>query len=94
MNNYVVYHLHDDTSNVNGFADSCTNFKNYIKLAKEQGMKAIAFSNHSGIYDWIRKKQECDKVGIKYIHGPVVELLFMIEPMDTMVSSPLFLVLS
>ena len=67
--NYVVYHLHDDTSNVNGFADSCSNFKEYIKLAKKQGMKAIAFSNHGGIYDWIKKKQECDKAGIKYIHG-------------------------
>jgi DNA polymerase-3 subunit alpha len=67
--NYTVYHLHDDTSNCNGFADSCSNFKEYIKLAKKQNMKAIAFSNHGGIYDWIRKKQECDKAGIKYIHG-------------------------
>ncbi|WP_455717600.1 PHP domain-containing protein, partial [Anaerosporobacter sp.] len=69
MNNYVVYHLHDDTSNCNGYADSCSNFKEYIKLAKKQGMKAIAFSNHGGIYDWIKKKQECDKAGVKYIHG-------------------------
>lgn len=64
-----MYHCHDDTSNVNGFADSCTNFKEYIKLAKKNNMPAIAFSNHGGIYDWIKKKQECDKVGIKYIHG-------------------------
>lgn len=64
-----MQHLHDDTSNVNGFADSCSNFKEYIKLAKKQGMKSIAFSNHGGIYDWIKKKQECDKAGIKYIHG-------------------------
>lgn len=64
-----MQHLHDDTSNVNGFADSCSNFKEYIKLAKKQGMNAIAFSNHGGIYDWIKKKQECDKAGIKYIHG-------------------------
>jgi DNA polymerase-3 subunit alpha len=67
--NYTVYHLHDDTSNCNGFADSCSNYKEYIKLAKKQGMKAIAFSNHGGIYDWIKKKQDCDKAGIKYIHG-------------------------
>jgi DNA polymerase-3 subunit alpha len=69
MNIYTVYHLHDDTSNCNGYADSCSNFKEYIKLAKKQGMKAIAFSNHGGIYDWIKKKQECDKAGLKYIHG-------------------------
>lgn len=69
MKNYVVYHLHDDTSNCNGFADSCTGFKDYIKIAKKSGMDAIAFSNHGGIYDWVRKKQECDKAKIKYIHG-------------------------
>ncbi len=68
-NNYVVYHLHDDTSNLNGYADSCTKYTEYVKLAKKNNMSAIAFSNHGGIYDWIKKKQECDKAGIKYIHG-------------------------
>lgn len=67
--NYTVYHLHDDTSNANGYADSTTKYDEYIKLAKECGMNAIAFSNHGGIYDWIKKKQSCDKAGIKYIHG-------------------------
>lgn len=66
---YTVYHLHDDTSNCNGYADSCTNFRDYIKLAKKNNMTSIAFSNHYGIYDWVKKKQECDKAGIKYIHG-------------------------
>lgn len=82
--NYVVYHLHDDTSNcnTNGFADSCTNFKDYIKLAKKCGMKAIAFSNHGGIYDWIKKKQECDKAGIKYIHGIELYLCHKLEDDD------------
>ena len=81
MNNtYTVYHLHDDTSNVNGYADSCSKYDEYIKLAKEQGMKAIAFSNHGGIYDWIKKKQCCDKNGIKYIHG--VELYLCINLQD------------
>lgn len=67
--NYVVYHLHDDTSNCNGYADSCTKYEEYIELAKRDGMKAIAFSNHGGAYDWIKKKLACDKAGIKYIHG-------------------------
>ena len=69
LNNYTVFHLHEDTSNCNGYADSCTNYKEYIKLAKKQGMKSISFSNHGGIYDWVKKKQDCDKSGIKYIHG-------------------------
>lgn len=67
--NYVVFHLHDDTSNANGYADSTTKYDEYIILAKKNGMKAIAFSNHGGIYDWVKKKQSCDKAGIKYIHG-------------------------
>jgi len=69
LDNFTVYHLHDDTSNCNGYADSCSNYKEYIKLAKKQSMKSIAFSNHGGMYDWMKKKQDCDKAGIKYIHG-------------------------
>lgn len=69
MSSYVVYHLHTDFSNCNGYADSCTNYKDYIKLAKQQGHSAIAFSEHGGTYEWIRKKQDCDKAGLKYIHG-------------------------
>lgn len=69
LNKHTVFHLHDDTSNCNGYADSCSSYKEYIKLAKKQGMQAIAFSNHGGIYDWVKKKQDCDKAGIKYIHG-------------------------
>ena len=78
--NYIVHHLHDDTSNCNGYADSCTKYEEYIKLAKKCGMKAIAFSNHGGIYDWIKKKQYCDKNGIKYIHG--VELYLCVNLQD------------
>lgn len=77
--NYIVYHLHDDTSNCNGFADSCSNFKEYIKLAKKQGMKSIAFSNHNGIFDWVKKKQECNKAGLKYIHGIELALCNKLE---------------
>ena len=77
MNSYTVTHLHDTTSNCNGYSDSCTSYKDYIKLAKKQNMKAIAFTNHGGIYDWIKKKQDCDKAKIKYIHG--IELYICTE---------------
>lgn len=77
--NYVVYHLHDDTSNCNGYADSCTKFEEYINLAKRDKMKAIAFSNHGGIYDWVKKKLACDKAGIKYIHGVELYLCVNLE---------------
>lgn len=78
--NYTVYHLHDDTSNANGFMDSCSKYQEYIDLAKQQGMKSIAFSNHGGIYDWIKKKQACDKAKIKYIHG--IELYICVNLED------------
>ena len=60
--------------------DSCSKFEEYAKLAKKQGMKAIAVSNHGGIYDWIKKKQTCDKLDLKYIHG--VELYLCEELID------------
>lgn len=63
--NYTVYHLHSDRS----LLDSVTNFKNYIDKAKEYGMKAIGFSEHGNIFNWLEKKMYCDEVGIKYIHG-------------------------
>jgi DNA polymerase-3 subunit alpha len=69
MEDYIRYHIHDDTSNCNGYSDSCTSYKDYIKLVKKSKSNAIAFSNHGGIYDWVKKKQECDKAKIKYIHG-------------------------
>ena len=39
--NYTVYHLHSDYSNANGYADSCSKFKEYIKLAKKQNKTKI-----------------------------------------------------
>lgn len=77
--NYTKYHVHDYTSNCNGYMDSCTSYTDYIKLAKKEGDKAIAFSNHGGIYDWVKKKQACDKAGIKYIHGVELYLCNKLE---------------
>lgn len=77
--NYIKYHVHDFTSNVNGYMDSCTDYYDYIKLAKIEGDSSIAFSNHGGIYDWVKKKQACDKAGIKYIHGVELYLCEKLE---------------
>lgn len=65
MNNYVIYHCHSDFS----LLDSATKFSAYIDKAKECGMKAIGFSEHGNVYNWIGKKQACDKAGLKYIHA-------------------------
>lgn len=80
--NYIIFHLHDDTSNCNGYADSCTKYTEYIELAKKNNHTAIAFSNHGGIYDWVKKKQSCDKAGIKYIHGVELYMCVNLEDND------------
>lgn len=73
--NYTKFHLHDDYSNTNGYMDSCSKFDDYIKLAREEGDTAIAFSNHGNIFDWVKRKISCDGNPkkeirrIKYIHG-------------------------
>lgn len=68
MKNYTVFHLHSKLSNPTTI-DSVTDFEEYIELAKENDMSAIAFSEHGNLYEWAKKKQKCDKAGIKYIHG-------------------------
>ena len=70
MNNYFVYHLHTELS----LQDSCTNHKLYANKAVELGQKAICYSEHGNIYNWIEKKLYANKVGLKYIHGCEVYL--------------------
>lgn len=67
--NYTIYHLHSQHSNGTTNIDSITDFKDYIKTAKECGMKAIAFSEHGNIFEWYHKKEEIEKAGMKYIHA-------------------------
>lgn len=65
MNNYVVYHLHTEVS----LLDSCTNYKLYVDKAVELGQKAICFTEHGNIYNWIEKKMYANSKGLKYLHG-------------------------
>jgi DNA polymerase III subunit alpha len=76
LNNYVVYHLHSDLSNPTAGtgADSATKFTQYLDRAAELNMKAIAFSEHGNIFNWVKKKEETEKRGLKYIHANEVYL--------------------
>ena len=74
--NYVVYHLHTEQS----LLDSCTNYKDYVDRAVELGQKAIAFSEHANVFNWVEKKMYCDEKGIKYIHGVECYLTEQLEP--------------
>lgn len=63
--NYTPYHIHTDCS----ILDSCTQYDEYIKKAKEYGITSLAFTEHGNISNWIKKYLACKKNGIKYIHG-------------------------
>lgn len=63
--NYTIYHLHSDYS----LLDSATKYEDYINRASELGMPSIGFSEHGQCFNWIKKKQKCDELGLKYIHG-------------------------
>lgn len=68
--NYTPIHLHTELS----LLDSTTKYQAYVERAKELGQRAIAFTEHGNIYNWVCKKLCCDKNGIKYIHGVEVYL--------------------
>lgn len=57
--------LSNGTTNI----DSITSFGEYVKAAKESDMKAICFTEHGNIFEFIHKKEEIEKSGMKYIHG-------------------------
>lgn len=73
--NYVVYHLHSDYS----LLDSVTDFSDYVQLAKDCGMTAIASTEHGKPMNWIEKKMACDKAGIKFMHGVEIYLTESLE---------------
>lgn len=74
--NYTCYHLHSELS----LLDSCTKYQLYVDKAKELGQSAICFTEHGNCYQWIEKKEYCEKNGIKYIHGIEIYLTQQLEP--------------
>lgn len=81
MGNFTVLHLHSMDSNpYSGLeVDSITPFKAYIDKAKEEGMNAIAFTEHGAVLHNVAKKQACEKVGLKYINA---EEFYVTEKID------------
>ena len=43
--------------------DSITNYQDYIDQAKSWGMKAIGFSEHGSVFEWLKKKEAVEKAG-------------------------------
>ena len=79
VNNYTVTHLHTELSNGVTNIDSITKFQDYIDRAIELGMTAIAFTEHGNIFRHVKKRQYCQKNGIKYIHGVEIYLTETLE---------------
>lgn len=79
MNNYTVLHCHTDLSSATTNIDSVTKYEDYIKYASELEMKAIAITEHGNILSWVKKKETCEKYGLKYIHGIEAYLTETIE---------------
>ena len=69
MGNYVIYHLHSMYSNGVTNIDSITGYQQYVDFAKENDMKAMAFSEHGSVFSWLKKKEAIEKAGMKYIHA-------------------------
>lgn len=76
--NYVVYHLHTEMS----LLDSCTNYELYVDKAVELGQRAICFTEHGNIYNWIEKKMYANSKGLKYLHGIEIYLTEALQVYD------------
>lgn len=79
-NNYTPYHIHTMLSSGITNIDSVATYKEYIKLAKEYGMTAFAFSEHGCVLEWVHKKTAIEDAGMKYIHA---EEFYLTERIDS-----------
>lgn len=77
--NYTVLHLHSDLSNGVTNIDSVTKYNEYIEYANSLGMKAMAFSEHGSVFQWVKKKNLIESFGMKYIHA---EEFYVTESFD------------
>lgn len=66
---YYMYHAHSWLSNGTTNIDSITNFREYVAAAKACGMTAMGISEHGNIFEWLHKKEEIEKAGMKYMHA-------------------------
>lgn len=62
---YVSLHTHTEYSNLDG----CGKLGDFMRKAKEQGQKAIAFTEHGTIRQLDRLHTESEEIGIRPIYG-------------------------
>lgn len=69
---YSIIHSHTDLSSGVTNVDSVTKYGDYIKeivTNKSLGIKGICFTEHGSTFEWYKKKCECEKNGLKYVHS-------------------------
>ena len=81
MGTYSIQHCHSTCTNDTLF-DSTANFEDYIEKAKERDVNSISFTEHGNVLQWIKKKEVCDKNGIKYIHGCEFYMAFDLDKQE------------
>ena len=69
MKTHNIIHCHTDLSNGTTNIDSVTKYQQYVDRCVEEGISAIAFTEHGNMFNWLYKKEYCESKGIKYIHG-------------------------
>ena len=82
LNNYTILHCHTMYSNGTTNIDSITKPEEYVEEVKRLGMMAMSFSEHGNIFKWVKKKELCEKAGLKYIHSTE---LYVTESLETKV---------
>lgn len=80
VKNYTAYHVHTMLSSGITNVDSVSTYKDYVELAKSYGMKALAFSEHGSVLEWVHKKNAIEAAGMKYIHAEEFYLTESIDP--------------
>lgn len=63
--NYVPYHVHT----MDSLLDSCTSYEEYVDRAVSLGQRAICFTEHGNVYNYIKKYLYCKEKGIKFLFG-------------------------
>lgn len=81
MDKFVNLHVH---SAIGSLLDSVAKIPDIVKFAKENGQIAIALTDHGKMSGFVDLQKECNKVGIKAIHGEeIYEVDNMYEKNDT-----------
>lgn len=65
MKDFVHLHCHSDYSQLDG----CATVEAYVKSAAERGYRAVAITDHGTMRGAYKLQEECNKSGIKALHG-------------------------